>query len=104
MVGLKLAVTGWDLLSYKRTGKIPNENNLSKVQWAAMVLLLAAAYGLPALGILIPQMAVLGVMGLAFLTGLVFIPVIWRFDRYPEVYKAFLSQAMNQMDKAKHDR
>lgn len=101
VVGLKLAVTGWDLLSYKRTGKIPNENDLSKVQWAAMVLLLAAAYGLPALGILIPQMAVLGVMGLAFLTGLVLIPVIWRFDRYPEVYKAFLSQAMNQMDKAR---
>ena len=101
VVGLKLAVTGWDLLSYKRTGKIPNENDLSKVQWAAMALLLAAAYGLPALGILIPQMAVLGVMGLSFLTGLVFLPVIWRFDRYPEVYKAFLSQAMNQMDKAR---
>ncbi len=101
VAGLKATATGWMLRRCSRTGRIPNENNLSKVQWIAMGLLLAAAYGLPALRILPPRAAVLTAMALSFLSGLAFLPVILRFDRYREVYKAALFQTMNQMDGAR---
>ena len=101
VVGLKMTVTGWDLLRYKWTGKVANENKLGKGGWSAILILLAAAYGLPAAGVLAPKAAVLVFMALSFLAGLVFLPVIWRFGSYREVYKEVLFQSMVQMDSAR---
>ena len=54
VAGCKLFVAAWCLRDYEKTGKANNENVLGKFVWIAIALLLAAAYGLPAVGIVIP--------------------------------------------------
>lgn len=49
VVGLKLTMAASSLYHYEKTGKAANENGLTKYAWIGMVLLLAAAYGLPLL-------------------------------------------------------
>ena len=54
IVGAKLAVASWSLWDYERTGRAANENKLGKWTWIVAFLLLAAAYGLPAFGFVLP--------------------------------------------------
>ena len=53
--GFKLWVESLTILKYKRTEIITNDGVLGKGLWPAVFVLLAAAYGLPAIGILIPS-------------------------------------------------
>ena len=101
VVGMKMTMTGWNLQNYIRTGKIDSENQLSKGAWIALALLLAAAYGLPAINVMIPEAISAALLGVSAVAGLAALPGILRFQHYQEAYKALLFQGMVQMDSAK---
>ena len=57
VAGCKLIVVWISLADYERRGVANNENKLGKLAWLVGALLIAAAYALPALGILLPWQA-----------------------------------------------
>lgn len=98
VAGLKLTMAMVHLMIYEKNGKVPNENMLGKAGWGILCLLLAAAYGLPAIHILLwPELMAVG-MFLSFFVGVCAIKKILSFRYYTEMYKEVLSKAMNQMD------
>lgn len=101
VVGLKLTMAASSLYHYEKTGKATNENGLTKYAWIGMVLLLAAAYGLPAFGMVVPSAAVAVLMLLSILLGGAALYKIVTFRKYREMYQQILAQSMQQMDTAK---
>lgn len=103
IMGIKCFVSGVKLRQYEKMGKVPNENQLSKAEWAAVFLLLAAAYGLPALKITV-GIPVYAVMFLVFAAGGVW--GIWRirkFESYTELYKFLLVRSAIDPEKIVKD-
>ena len=74
----------------------PNENRLGKVGWILICLLLAAAYGLPALGLLLPVPVCAAVMGLSVAAGAVSVRKILTFPHYREAYQQILTEFLHQ--------
>lgn len=101
VVGLKLTMAASSLYHYEKTGKAANENGLTKYAWIGMVLLLAAAYGLPAFGVVVPSAAVAVLMLCSILLGGAALYKIVTFRKYREMYQQILAQSMQQMDTAK---
>lgn len=101
VAGFKMTIALIQLTDYEKRGIIPNENKLSKYAWIGILVLLAAAYGLPALGITVPVSAVAVVMGIVIVLGIVSIWKIKTFSFYQEMNKEILRDSMNQMDKVK---
>lgn len=98
VAGIKIAVAASSLWDYERRGFVYNENKLRKHLWLIVVVLLAAAYGLPAAGIVVPGMAVAGLM-IAFIpAGIIGLWKILTFRGYREINQQLLSQLTNQMD------
>ena len=98
IAGLKLTVAAASLWDYERRGFVYNENSISKYLWLLMALLLGAAYGLPAAGIVLPHI-VSAILMLSFIpAGAVSIRKIISFGYYREINRQMLSQMMNQMD------
>lgn len=98
VAGLKLAYAAFSLWDYGRKGVVFNENKLGKYLWICAALLLAGAYGLPALGFVLPG-AVSGFLLLAFIpAGAAGIWKIMTFRHYREVSQELLAQMRNQMD------
>ena len=64
-------------------------------------MLLAAAYGLPALNIMLPQVACLGIMLVCILCGLLSLRKILGFAPYREVYRVLLFETMTMQANAK---
>ncbi len=100
VAGLKLTVTAISLRHYERTGETAHENRLSRYAWLGMFLLLAAAYGLPAAGILVPAPAAAGIMILFILSGIAALRKLNTFRSYQELYRRILTESINQMDAA----
>lgn len=100
-VGVKTVWAAYDLREYERTGAVKNENKLDKVSWIAMAVLLAAAYGLPVIGVVLPEIVSVILMGIGILAGFVGIPKILRFRHYRALYKELLTESLTlQMDKS----
>lgn len=100
VAGVKMAAAAGSLWYYERTGTVPNENKLGKLKTTGLILLLAAAYGLPALGIILPEPAVIALMVISILCGIAAARKIWTFPNYRGMYRQVLSQSMSQMDAA----
>lgn len=101
IAGLKIALASISLYHYEKTGEVNNENKLEKLGWIILIVLLAAAYGLPAIGLILPNIVVLVVMIASILAGVVTMQKIVGFSNYQEMYQIILAQSMNQMDQAK---
>lgn len=100
VAGCKLTIAALSLWDYERRGFAYNENKLSKLLWLAAGLLLGAAYGLPALGLVLPA-AVSTVIMLAFVpAGAVSLWKVYSFREYKAVNRELLAQTTNQMDAA----
>nr|WP_296437514.1 hypothetical protein [uncultured Acetatifactor sp.] len=98
VAGYKLSYVSYTLWDYERRGNVYNENKLDKFQWLGIALLLLAAYGLPAFGLVLP-MGIPAVLALlSILLGAAGIPRIYRFGEYKEVCRTLLSDTMSQMD------
>lgn len=101
VAGLKMSVAAYDLWNYEKTGIPTNENLLNKWQWLLMLVLLAAAYGLPLAGIMLPEMVSAVCMVAVVVSGLLSLRKILSFKHYREVYREILAQSLNQMDNVK---
>lgn len=98
VVGLKIIYAAHSLRKYTKTRTTTNENRLGKLWWVATMVLLACAYGLPAVGIYVPSIVVVGIMAVSIVAGIISIPVILNFNQYYEMYQEILSYAMLQLD------
>lgn len=98
-VGVKLFAAAYMLRDYEKTGNASNENKVGPLYWAALFLGLAAAFGLPAIGIFLPEAASLIFMGLGVALGAFSARRILRFAFYREMYQELLGDWMDQMDK-----
>ncbi len=99
-VGLKTAWVAYDLWEYEKNGTVKNENKLDKAAWLILAILLAAAYGLPALGIVLPEIVSTVVMGIGLLVGVISVPKILTFQEYRALYGELLADSLTiQMDK-----
>lgn len=98
VAGCKLAVAAFSLWDYERRGCGYNENKLGKFLWLGMALLLGAAYGLPALGFVLPEAVSVGFLLTFILAGLIGIRKIYMFEDYKAINKELLSGITNQMD------
>lgn len=98
IAGIKMAVAASSLWDYEKRGFVYNENKLRKHLWILVGLLLAAAYGLPAAGIVVPGV-VTAVLMIAFIpAGAVGLWKILNFRGYREINQQLLVQLTNQMD------
>ena len=98
-VGVKFFAAAYMLRDYEKTGNASNENKVGPLYWAALFLGLAAAFGLPAIGIFLPETASLIFMGLGVALGAFSARRILRFAFYREMYQELLGDWMDQMDK-----
>ncbi len=100
VAGCKLVVAACSLWDYERKGEGYNENKLGKFLWMTIALLLGAAYGLPAFGIVLPKALLSGLL-LAFIpAGIISVHKIYSFEDYKAINKELLSGLTNQMDAA----
>lgn len=101
VAGLKLTAAARSLVCYEKTGKSSDENHLGKFGWAVLAGLLAAAYGLPAVGATLPVAVSIGFMVFAIVCGILSIRKILIFGSYRDMYQQLLIKSMNQIDEAK---
>ncbi|MDO4269230.1 MAG: hypothetical protein Q4C73_12225, partial [Eubacteriales bacterium] len=99
-VGMKLFAAALELRKYEKTRKAPNENKAGAFYWIRMAVMLAAAFGLPELGVYLPAYVSLVLMILALPLGAVSLVKILRFPFYRELYQELLGDSMDQMDKS----
>ena len=90
--GGKLSVAAYALRRYERTGEAFNEDRGGPVFWCVTAVLLAAAYGLPLAGALIPRWAIVVMMGAVVLVGLMSVRTVLRFDEYGPLYRQLLRE------------
>lgn len=101
VAGLKLISAAVSLIVYEKTGRTTNENGLGKFMWLAVILLLGAAYGLPAIGFILPETAVVALMALSILCSFAAAWKILTFRNYREMYQQLFAKSMLQMDNVK---
>ncbi len=100
IAGMKMAVAASSLWDYEKHGFVYNENKLRKHLWILVGLLLAAAYGLPAVGWTLPVAASASLFAVCIPAGAVGLWKILTFRGYREINQQLLAQLNNQMDAA----
>lgn len=98
VAGMKLSVAAYSLWDYEAHASAYNENKLGKLLWVMIVVFLAAAYGLPALGVALPFKVSIVLLVVCTISGLIGIRKILSFRKYQELNKELLYQSMSQMD------
>ncbi len=98
IAGMKLFVAATSLWDYERRGMGYNENKLSKYVWGGVALLLGAAYGLPALGFVLPENVSMAIFLACIPLGAAGLWKVLSFREYRTVNKELLSGLTNQMD------
>lgn len=96
--GVKLFAAGLSLWDYEKHRTVYNENKMRKFLWIFLTLLLGAAYGLPAAGIILPETVAVCVFLVFIPAGLLCIHKIRVFPLYREMNKELLADTANQMD------
>ena len=94
VAGLKMAAVSPSLLDYEKRGTVTNENSLGKYLWILTLVLLLAAYLIPALGYTLPEPLSLGFFLLCIPLGAAGFWIIWRFPGYRAMYQELLSRQM----------
>ena len=98
IAGMKLFVAAITLWDYEKRGFGYNENKLSKYVWGAIALLLAVAYGLPALGFVLPTVVSMVVFFACIPLGAAGMTKVLNFRDYRAINQELLSDLTNQMD------
>lgn len=101
VAGLKLVSAAVSLTVFEKTGRPTNENGPGKLVWLSIILLMGAAYGLPAIGLILPETAVVALMVLSIAGGIAAVWKILSFRSYREMYQQLFAKSMHQMDNAK---
>lgn len=101
VAGLKATIAAHSLRVYEKTGVAVNENLPSKAVWTLIAVSLAAAYGLPALKIVLPLQVTAAIMFVTILTGALSLRKIWCFRYYRECCQQLLKPDADQKDAVK---
>lgn len=98
VVAVKLIFAWIYLLRYEKSGDCVNENLPTKLEWILTAVLLAAAFGLPYLKVMIPD-PVLVILILPVAVGGVYAAIkLSRFRDYREMYQILLASKKDGMD------
>lgn len=100
IVGAKLCVSCLSLYRYERTGIAVNENIPGKKAWLLLALLLAAAYGLPAIGVCLPVYLFVPAALVTVCGGIAAAFKIYRFRHYRDMYLQLLMEKRNGMNQS----
>ncbi len=98
VAGAKITVAAYALRDYEKNGYVYNENKSQKRLWLLAGVLLALAYGLPAVGIVLPAAVSIGLLLVWIPLGALSVRRIVSFRDYRQVNQQLLSQLTNQMD------
>lgn len=101
VAGIKMAFAAFSLRQYEKSGRITDENKLGRFQWVVMLLLLAAAYGLPVKHILLPASVSVFFMACSIAAGILSVKKITSFVYYREVYQQMLADSALHIDAGK---
>lgn len=91
VVMIKMIVIFLDIEKYKKKGIATNENLPTKTLWFIVGLLVILAYGLPLLGIIMPQIFFIIFFICSLLLGIYSFIVIFQFNDYKKLYKMILT-------------
>lgn len=100
VAGMKLAAAAYSLWDYERRGFAYNENKLNKYLWIGIGVLLAGAYGLPAVKIVIPVSWSVLLWMLCIPAGVLGVWKVLKFQDYRALNQELLAQLNTQMDTA----
>ena len=98
VAGVKLIYAAWELTRYEKNRKVVSDNSQNTVRLILAAVLLLVAYGLPALGIMVPRMVCVGIMCAVILAGALSLWKIFTFTQYQAMYKEILYGAMIFLD------
>ncbi len=98
VAGAKLISAAFSLRSYQKKGRITNENGLGKYMWLFILFMLGVAYGLPAVGVVLPVWGSVAILLAAILLGCVGLRKVLTFPLYRPMYQELLAKTLNQMD------
>ncbi len=98
IAGSKLAFTSVKLQNYEKGKTVYSENSIGNFTWLFTGILLGITYGLPALGITLPELLSAGILLIFIPAGLIGLKKVLSFGSYREVNQQLLFQTMNQMD------
>ncbi len=100
VAGVKLIYAAVELMHYEKSGKAVGGRSQNVVNLVLAAVLLLAAYGLPALGLVIPRMFGVGIMCAVIAAGLLSLRKILTFTQYRAMYQEILFGAMAMIDPA----
>ncbi|HIV16468.1 MAG TPA: hypothetical protein IAB17_00590 [Candidatus Alectryocaccobium stercorigallinarum] len=100
IVGMKMFAVAVSLIRYEKSGYGYNDNQMSKRVWAAIGILLLAAYALPAAGVVLPMDIAAAVFIAAIPLGAAGLVKILKFNDYYALNKELLSRLTVQIDTA----
>lgn len=100
VAGVKLIYAAVELICYEKSVKVAGGRSQTVVHLVFATVLLLGAYGLPALGILIPQDVSMGIICVVFVAGVLSLWKILTFTQYRAMYQEILFGAMAMMDPA----
>lgn len=101
VVGVKLAVGAYSLRDYEKNGYVRSENKLQKFAWLFSGILLALAYLLPMMGILLPLKVSMVLWVTCIPAGLVGLRRVVTFRYYRAINQELLAQVVTQTDAMK---
>lgn len=101
VAGVKLMAAACTLRIYEKNGYVYHENQFQKHLWLIAGILLAAAYGLPAAGVVLPSAVSVFLLLIWIPAGVFGIRKVLRFGHYREINQELLARTMNQMDELK---
>lgn len=90
VVGVKLTFAARSLGRYERTGREDRMSPSWKISVPLVLLLLAAAYGLPLMGVVLPQPVGAALLACCLGIGLIGLRRILRFTEYRSLYRKIL--------------
>lgn len=101
VAGIKMIFEAYSLWYYEKNGTVKNENKQSIFSWICIGVLFASAYGLPVIGVMLPEEVCVAVMCIVIIGGLISIHKIITFKNYRAMYKELMTDALTvQMDKS----
>ena len=98
IASVKMLIAWKYLADFKKTGVSRDENLPGRLGWGLTAVLLAAAYGLPYLGILLPLWFMAAVMVLSVAGAIAAAVYMRRFDGYREMYQQLLAKFRSGTD------
>ena len=101
VAGTKIISDAYSVWYYEKNSTVKNENKLSVLSWICVSVLFVCAYGLPLMGIILPETVCIVIMFFVIFCGFLCVYKILSFKNYRSMYKELLTDILTmQMDKS----